>query len=164
MLPVPKFCVVCAKPSSLRCSRCLGANYCSVDCQRKHWKTHKESCASAEKLKKFYEKNARLNSAEQVDKLIANTAVNADFGEPASQFNMGLAFMSGLVVEKDEKKAFELFKKSASTFENKDTMTQLGICYFKGIGVAVNMDESFKLFLKSSHLGDSSAQFYLGRS
>lgn len=28
----------------LKCSRCLIARYCSSECQKNHWKTHKETC------------------------------------------------------------------------------------------------------------------------
>lgn len=39
----------CAKPScTKKCSRCSAAFYCSVDCQKKHWPTHKHNCKSKE--------------------------------------------------------------------------------------------------------------------
>lgn len=37
-------CSVCSTPSSLQCSRCLRAQYCSIACQKKDWKVHKEIC------------------------------------------------------------------------------------------------------------------------
>ena len=33
------------KSATLRCSRCRNARYCSKDCQRKHWKSHKPFCS-----------------------------------------------------------------------------------------------------------------------
>ncbi|KAF8927834.1 Alpha/Beta hydrolase protein [Dissophora ornata] len=37
-------CVVCKTPSVTRCSRCKMAHYCSGDCQRLDWPTHKIAC------------------------------------------------------------------------------------------------------------------------
>lgn len=37
-------CSVCFTPSTLKCSRCKVSFYCSVDCQRKDWAVHKNTC------------------------------------------------------------------------------------------------------------------------
>mmetsp|Transcript_23536 Transcript_23536/g.22568 ORF Transcript_23536/g.22568 Transcript_23536/m.22568 type:complete len:138 (-) Transcript_23536:243-656(-) len=37
-------CPVCDKESSKRCSRCKAIWYCSAECQRSDWKTHKKVC------------------------------------------------------------------------------------------------------------------------
>lgn len=39
-----KTCAVCEKQSKKFCSRCKKINYCSIECQRAHWKTHKLMC------------------------------------------------------------------------------------------------------------------------
>jgi hypothetical protein len=41
-------CNVCQKPSTLRCSKCRQAYYCSKECQKKDWKLHKKSCGKNE--------------------------------------------------------------------------------------------------------------------
>lgn len=41
---VDRSCNVCSKPASKQCSKCQQAKYCSADCQRAHWKTHKTEC------------------------------------------------------------------------------------------------------------------------
>ena len=38
-------CAKCGKPGAANtCGRCKQAKYCSQDCQRAHWKEHKQSC------------------------------------------------------------------------------------------------------------------------
>ena len=40
-----KSCNNCGKMENLKlCSRCRSVFYCSVDCQRSHWKQHKKTC------------------------------------------------------------------------------------------------------------------------
>ena len=45
-----RFCSYCRSRNSdwKRCGRCLNAYYCSVDCQRAHWKKHKHDCQKKE--------------------------------------------------------------------------------------------------------------------
>ncbi|KAI0156770.1 hypothetical protein GGR57DRAFT_501158 [Xylariaceae sp. FL1272] len=42
---MPSPCSVCGKPAEKKCSRCREAVYCSHDCQKNDWKTHKKVCA-----------------------------------------------------------------------------------------------------------------------
>lgn len=40
-----KVCAVCKKKENLKsCSRCKKVHYCSVECQKKDWNTHKQDC------------------------------------------------------------------------------------------------------------------------
>jgi len=39
-------CTVCNKTATKRCSRCHGAYYCSTECQRRDWSSHKLHCFS----------------------------------------------------------------------------------------------------------------------
>ena len=39
-------CPVCTKVAENKCTACKAVFYCSRDCQKKHWKTHKFDCKS----------------------------------------------------------------------------------------------------------------------
>lgn len=43
-----KACLICKKLSSLKCSKCREAFYCSAEHQRLHWKQHKLNCLAFE--------------------------------------------------------------------------------------------------------------------
>ena len=47
----PEICSFCGKqgPKKLRkCTRCGKAQYCGIECQKKHWKDHKKVCRKHE--------------------------------------------------------------------------------------------------------------------
>lgn len=50
-MPIPELCAACQQQSSngslQQCSRCKRVYYCSVECQRQHWKQHKGNCSGA---------------------------------------------------------------------------------------------------------------------
>lgn len=59
-----------------KCSRCRTATYCDRECQRKHWKVHKNSCQdsnnnedSNEKLRMKAENNFNQGSYNKAEKL-----------------------------------------------------------------------------------------------
>lgn len=45
--PAPCFAPGCEKPGTPTCARCQGARYCSKDCQRAAWSSHKTSCTAS---------------------------------------------------------------------------------------------------------------------
>ena len=42
-------CARCGKPAEKICSRCKGVRYCSQECQKKDWPSHRGGCSSKEK-------------------------------------------------------------------------------------------------------------------
>jgi len=43
-------CVMCMMPANKQCSGCKGFWYCGVECQRKHWRSHKLECGKVREL------------------------------------------------------------------------------------------------------------------
>ena len=43
-------CAVCEKLAKCLCSGCKHVFYCSRECQKKHWSSHKEECKTLAKL------------------------------------------------------------------------------------------------------------------
>jgi len=43
-MPKENYCAWCGELSTLRCAKCQQMRYCSQECQRAHWSTHKIAC------------------------------------------------------------------------------------------------------------------------
>jgi hypothetical protein len=43
-------CQVCSQEADLQCSICKSVTYCSRDCQKKHWSTHKNICKRVDRV------------------------------------------------------------------------------------------------------------------
>lgn len=43
---LPDLCTVCNEPTTKRCNKCKSAQYCSSECQKADWPTHKLLCAA----------------------------------------------------------------------------------------------------------------------
>ena len=68
-------------------------------------------------------------------------------GDPYAQDNLGWCYKNGIGLEKDARKAVELFQKAAEQEQCANAYTNLGICYKYGIGVEKNEDE-FKYWIR----------------
>jgi hypothetical protein len=53
-------CQICNKPSKFHCSRCQGANYCSLTCQKKNWNIHKKVCDIKVESPSMYPKSTEI--------------------------------------------------------------------------------------------------------
>ena len=68
--------------------------------------------------------------------------LSAEQGFPTAQYNMGVIHETGyLWVEKDEKQAFEWYRKAANQGCT-EAMTSVGWCMYKGIGVEPNLSNA----------------------
>ncbi len=157
-------CCVCGKPSFLRCSRCLGAQYCDVSCQRKDWKSHKESCKDAEEFK--YEVINRIDgpqtTVEDVDEQIVVYRRLAELGDRESIFDLGVAYRTGMGVAQDEVEAVKLFKRAAALGHSR-AQYNLGVAYDTGSG-GVDQDkaEAVKWYRKAAEAGHVDSLYNLG--
>jgi len=76
-------------------------------------------------------------------------------------YNLGVNYYNGTGVQKNDKKAFECFKKSASTASGwHPSMVNVGMCYLKGIGTTKNYWEALRWFTKSK--GMDGSMYFLG--
>ena len=84
----------------------------------------------------------------------------ANRGQPAAQTLMGIAYMRGVRVAKDDVAAARLFT-AAGKKKQAIALNNLGMLYFYGVGVEKNYAEATKCFRAASAQGHSNAQFNL---
>lgn len=84
----------------------------------------------------------------------------AERGDPSAQNNLGLCYLNGDGVGKDQNEAVKWFRIAA---EQGDAEGQymLGACYANGIGVIENKAEATKWWLKSAEKGNAKSQYVL---
>lgn len=85
----------------------------------------------------------------------------ADSGCPASQYQLGLMYLSGKGVPKDTSTAFRYIS-LAHIGDNEKAATVLGIMLMDGIGTIVNPSRAFKILSEEAKKGDTEAEFRTG--
>ena len=95
-------------------------------------------------------------------KKFVETKAKADQGDAQAQYNLGVMYMIGIGVVKDEVEAVEWFRKAA---DQGDALAQynLGLMYDNGNGVVKDEVEAVKWYRKAADQGDADAQFNLGK-
>lgn len=104
--------------------------------------------AGAQNAKTLYEEGKAFYDAEQYDKAVPKLRAAADKGHRKAQYRLGMCYKEGYSVQKDRKKAVELFMKSAKQDYAK-AQYQLGRAYLKGKGVAADQTKA-KTWLKKA--------------
>jgi TPR repeat protein len=160
--PVTLICSVCGEKSSLRCSNCLGALYCSIPCQKKDWKTHKVICKKAEEVKKSLEALG-CRTVEEIDAKLEEHRRLAELGDAIGQYNMGLSYSNGLGVGVDKVESVKWYRLAAEQ-GYVQAQCNLGNAYFNGEGVSVDKVEAIKWFRLAAEQGFAQAQFNLGNA
>lgn len=123
-------------------------------------------------LLNFSSFNFTVHASELEDGFIAFKAGNyeqalrlwrpiAEKDNADAQYNLGILYMKGLGVEKNEKAAFIWYKR-ASANGNTDAMYNLGTMYNQGRVVIRSTKDAVKWWKKSAELGNASGQFNLG--
>lgn len=85
---------------------------------------------------------------------------SAKKGNAAAEALLGIAYLKGIRVDKNERVAFEMFSK-ASKQKQSVAVNNLGLMYFFGIGTAKNYPEAVRCFRAASEQGSAGAQFNL---
>ena len=98
---------------------------------------------SAQSADKLYDEGKKLYDQELYKEAVPKLQAAADKGHKKAQYRLGRCYDKGHGVKEDDKKAFELYMKSAKQ-EYAKAEFQVGKCYMKGKGVAANQDEAKK--------------------
>lgn len=81
----------------------------------------------------------------------------AEQGNAEAQYQLGLRYLDGKDIQKDEVKAFEWFKKAAEQGHSK-AQCALGYCYNKGQGIQKDEKKGVEWYSKSAEQGYDNAQ------
>jgi hypothetical protein len=84
---------------------------------------------------------------------------SANNGNIIAMYNLGRCYLNEFG-EKNDNKAFELFKLSAEGGYS-GGITMLGYCYSNGIGTKINKQKAFELYQNAANLGHEVAQYNL---
>ena len=71
---------------------------------------------------------------------------SAEQHDPIGMSRAGVCYLYGYGTEKDQSKAFSLFKDAYSRHEFDESPYYLGVCYEEGLGTEVNLEEAKKHF------------------
>lgn len=85
----------------------------------------------------------------------------SNHGDVKGMYDLALCYLRGEGVDKNEKKAFQLFL-MASEQGDMDAQFQLAECYYYGKGTRLDMERAMELYLKTANLGNRVAQFMVG--
>ncbi|GBC07966.1 hypothetical protein RclHR1_07820001 [Rhizophagus clarus] len=82
-------CNVCQKSSTLKCSRCHQTFYCSKDCQKKDWKSHKKSCGKNEvAMSNFPSSSSSGPSLQSLSEMLTDMMFSMDKNNPLVNWNV----------------------------------------------------------------------------
>lgn len=78
-------------------------------------------------------------------------------------YNLGMCYLYGNGVLRDEQKAMKLFERAVETdHDHAAALNQLGECLRDGIGCAKDVEESVRRFARSAELGDANGELNYG--
>lgn len=98
------------------------------------------------------EVNIHANSRIREEAIIEQLIHKAKNGDAKAQFALGSCYDKGKCVEKDDKKAFEWYKKSAEQ-GNAYAQNKIGECYYYGRGTEEDKQKALEWFEKSAEQG-----------
>jgi len=87
--------------------------------------------------------------------------LSAEQGFPTAQYNMGIIHETGcLWMQKDEKQAFEWYRKAANR-GCAEAMTAVGMCLYKGVGTEPNLSDALSWLKEAATQGEQRGQLFL---
>lgn len=107
--------------------------------------------------------NGRYDMPRDYDKAVKYFTLAADAGLSAGVCDLGYCYFNGLGVQKDQKKALELFQKAAR-MDEPDEFAQLYLYYFYGEGILVKKDKKMSNYWWSQcseHFDEEDAVNYI---
>jgi uncharacterized protein len=107
-----------------------------------------------DKSRRYEEKAKTLGFLDQTQK-------KAKQGDAQAQYYLGRMYHFGILMDQNNKKAFEWFEKAAEQ-RHAGAQCNLGVMYFKGLGVPQSDKQAFAWTEKAARQGDSRAQYNLG--
>ena len=110
--------------------------------------------ADIETAKKLFDEEQKY---EQANKIFMKNLDNSE-----SQYYIGKAYLYGMGIEKNVKKAFEFAKKSSSK-NNSSGLNLLGVLYQYGEGVEKNELEALKYYKEAANFNNTKAMKNLGK-
>ena len=116
--------------------------------------------ASSSEVLDFYKEGFEYSQKGQNNKAFDLMMKSADLGYAPAQNNIGLSYLHGLGVEKNDTKAYEYLSMAAFQGLN-HAQTELGMLFYQGRGVKKNIDKARKWWTISSQGKDEYAQYNL---
>jgi len=112
----------------------------------------------------YFNGNVFLASGAQNDikKAVEWYRKAAEQGDAGAQFRLGMAYLHGDGVEKDEKEALHWLRKAAQN--DPQLQYSLGEVYYNGDGITKDDKEAVKWYRKAAEQGDKGAQYILGKA
>lgn len=117
-------CAACKKATSLKsCGACRKVSYCSIDCQKKHWSSHKPFCLETRtaehnrKLLSYF----HLTEKDLITRIIyeqIKVRIRPKTGPIPATINFILIFMIGESVDKISEQILKIYEIPVDTFVN----------------------------------------------
>ena len=98
---------------------------------------------------------------EADEKGFAETKSKAEAGNALAQYNIGVMYYEGQVVEQDFKEAIKWYRRAAEG-NHSHAQCNLGVMYANGVGVKRDSTEAVKWYRMSVKQNNAAAQFNLG--
>ncbi len=88
-------------------------------------------------------------------------ALESDPSDAVAQYEIGVAYAKGEIVEKDMARALEWFRKAAEQGD-REAEYSVGLCYLDGLGTGRSLEDAERWMLRAAEHGDVNAMMHMG--